>query len=802
MHVATSAIQYVKLVSCFPMALSKLKKGLLITAAVIVAIIALVIIFISPITKYLIEKYDEKFTGRQIELDWAYVNPFTGTVHFNDLKIYEFKSDSIFASFGGLGVNLNMLKLLSKEYEVESVSIDEPYVKIIQNKKEFNFDDIIQKFASDDTVQKQVEKLDTTKYRVLDIEIADGTFHFIEGGTPVNYAIKKFNFDSEGLYYDRDTVAGNFDFQSAMGTGDVKGDFTFNLKSQAFRVATKINKFDLKIIEQYVKDIANYGKLEATLDADMRVIGNLNDGENVNVKGFAAVNDFHFGVKEGEDYTSFKQAAININDLSPKNKVYDIDSIMVLEPFFRYEKYDSLDNVQRMFGKGGSNVKAAEAQKEEQFNLVLAIADYAKVLSKNFLHSYYKVNKFAVYRANIEYQDYSLREKFRIKLDPLTIVSDSIDKNNRRFNVDVTSGLKPYGDVKIELSMNPQTEGDFDLNYDFTKIPISMFNPYLTTFTSFPFDRGTVEVKGNWAVRNEKINSKNNILIIDPRPTKKIKNPDTKWIPMPLIMAFIRERGNVIDYNVPITGSLKDPKFHFRDIIFDVLKNIFVKPATTGYRFEVKDIEQQVEKSLNLKWKMRQSDLLTKEDDFVHTIANFLAETPEASIVVQPVQYEEKEKELIMFYEAKKKFYLARKNKKSSDMTAEDSTKIEEMSVKEGPFVAYLNKQVKDSMLFTVQKKCYEWIGDKAIQEGYDNLRKRRAAAFLKYFTENGTANRVTMKKDDTGIPYNGFSFYQISYKGEIPEYLREAYEDLETLNEKNPRKKYTKERKKILGIF
>ena len=53
------------------------------------------------------------------------------------------------------------------------------------------------------------------------------------------------------------------------------------------------------------------------------------------------------------------------------------------------------------------------------------------------------------------------------------------------------------------------------------------------------------------------------------RLSKRIKNDDMNWIPMPLVMAFIRERGNVIDYEIPISGNLKNPKFHFRDVVFD-----------------------------------------------------------------------------------------------------------------------------------------------------------------------------------------------------------------------------------------
>ncbi|HKC69770.1 MAG TPA: hypothetical protein VKG26_16140, partial [Bacteroidia bacterium] len=70
----------------------KLRKTFFISLTSIVVLFILVIVFISPITKYLIEKYDFKYTGREITLDWAYVNPFTGYIHLNNLKIFENKS--------------------------------------------------------------------------------------------------------------------------------------------------------------------------------------------------------------------------------------------------------------------------------------------------------------------------------------------------------------------------------------------------------------------------------------------------------------------------------------------------------------------------------------------------------------------------------------------------------------------------------------------------------------------------------------------------------------------------------------
>jgi len=101
-------------------------------------------------------------------------------------------------------------------------------------------------------------------------------------------------------------------------------------------------------------------------------------------------------------------------------------------------------------------------------------------------------------------------------------------------------------------------------------------------------------------------------------------------------MAFVRERGNVIDYQVPISGNLSDPKFHLRDVIFDVLKNIFVKLATTAYRMEVKTVETQIEKFLSVKWDLRSSSPGKTEEKFINKTVAFLEKNPEAKIKIIP----------------------------------------------------------------------------------------------------------------------------------------------------------------------
>ncbi len=769
------------------------KKILFFIISSVALFLLVLILFNSAISKYLVRKYDKELTGRKITMDWAYVNPLTGCIQFSNLKIYELESDSIFFSADGVSANISMLKLFSKTIEISRLILNHPRGVIIQDKKDFNFNDLIDKFSSK---KDSLKTKGQGRFNILNIRINEGAFYYHEKLIPIDYFIKKVNITSKGKRWDTDTLNMQFSFLPGTGSGDIKGDFTVNLKNQDYRLAIVSHKFDLNIIEQYLKDLTNYGSFRANIDADIRSKGNLGDADAVTTSGVLAINDLHFGKNPEDDYVSFDKLVLAIREISPRNKNYYYDSISLIHPYIKYERYDYLDNVQTILGKSGSNITAVKAD-PTRFNLVLEIANYIRVVSKNFFRSNYKIDHLRIYNADVKFNDFSASEKFALELNPLNVTADSIDKNHSRVNVSLQSDFRPYGNLNADLSINPRDSSDFDLQYHFQKLPVSMFNPYIISATSFTLDKGTLEFKGSWEVRNGAIKSINHLVILDPRLTKRIRNKDTKWIPAPLIMALVRERGNVIDYEIPITGNLKDPDFHLSDVIFDLLGNIFTKPPATPYIMEVKNIETEIEKTLSLKWMMRQNRLLPVQEKFIEKMGDFLIRNQEASITFYPKQYAIKEKEYILFFEAKKKYFLAINKKNGHSFNAEDSAKVNNMSVKDSLFVIYLNRHIKDSLVFTIQEKCSSIIDSSTVDIKFNQLVTARETAIKSYFKNRGVDKRIKISQNEYVIPYNGFSFYKIEYHGEIPESLIKAYQEMNELNNEAPRKKYKQERKK-----
>lgn len=772
------------------------KKRRFIVLKIAVLITVIVLVALSPLVKYLIEKYDVKYTGREITLESAFVNPFSGYIKLSDVVIYEYQSDSVFLSSESISTDLAMRKLFKGEYELHELHLDHPRGNIIQNQLEFNLDDIIALFAGDSIADPTKKR---THFSIVGLTVEAGEFHYIEKITPVHYYIKEVNLESPGIFWNNDTIAFNYNFLSGMGEGAMSGNFAINSGNLDYNINVKAVKYDLQFVQQYLTELTNYGIFRANIDADLKTAGNFHDSENITALGYLSLNDFHFGKTRNDDYASFEQLEVVIDELSPKKTVYMFDTIALLKPYFKFELYDDLDNLQTMFGESGSNLENASSV-PSKFNLVVEIANYVQVLAKNFLRSNYKINRLSISEGDLRFNDYSSSELFSISLSPFTVIADSIHKSDRRVNLHVKSGIQPFGHSTLELSINPKDSSDFDMEYNFKGLPLAMFNPYIISQTSFPVDRGTLELHGKWNVRNGKIESKNHVILIDPRTTKKIRNKDTKWLPAPLIMAFVRERGNVIDYEIPITGNLNDPKFHLRDVLTDLLLNIFVKPPTTAYAIKVKNTESAIEKSLSLRWDLHSTEINRKQENFISSISEFLKENPEAIITVSPQQYSLKEKEYILLYETKKLFYLTKKGNNTNSFDERDSIEVARMSAKDPAFVAYLNQNAHDELVFTIQGKCAQIVSDKTVELKLARLNVERKNQFLKNFKEDGTENRVQFVELKKVVPYNGFSTYQIDYSGEFPKNIIKAFADMNELDDKAPRKKFRKARKNIPG--
>jgi hypothetical protein len=136
--------------------------------------------------------------------------------------------------------------------------------------------------------------------------------------------------------------------------------------------------------------------------------------------------------------------------------------------------------------------------------------------------------------------------------------------------VDVKGEISPYlGDYKVEIN--------------FDSLPMPLVSPYMVQFAGYKVENGKLTLGLKYNVVNRKLTASNNIFIDQFELGEKVKNPNAVSLPLKLAVALLKDSSGKIKIDVPITGSLDDPKFSVGAIFTDALVNVISKVVTSPF---------------------------------------------------------------------------------------------------------------------------------------------------------------------------------------------------------------------------
>jgi hypothetical protein len=112
---------------------------------------------------------------------------------------------------------------------------------------------------------------------------------------------------------------------------------------------------------------------------------------------------------------------------------------------------------------------------------------------------------------------------------------------------------------------------------------LTTFSPYSGKFAGYRIDKGKLTVDLNYLVENRKLDAKHRIVVDQLQLGEKVDSPDATKLPVRLAIALLKDRNGVIDLDLPVTGSLDDPRFRLGPIIWKVVVNLITKAVTAPF---------------------------------------------------------------------------------------------------------------------------------------------------------------------------------------------------------------------------
>ncbi len=195
------------------------------------------------------------------------------------------------------------------------------------------------------------------------------------------------------------------------------------------------------------------------------------------------------------------------------------------------------------------------------------------------------ISEIVITNTQIKFTDRSLTPNVNLAVDQAggTISGISTSKLQHG-DVDLHALVDGVGPAQITGHINPfsGTETN-ELKIFLTNMDLLPTSPYSGKYAGYRIARGNLSLDLDYHLVGRNLKSQNIITVNQFNFGEKVNSPDATKLPVRLGVAILKDREGKIVLNVPVEGSLDDPKFLIHKVVMRALVDILTKVATSPF---------------------------------------------------------------------------------------------------------------------------------------------------------------------------------------------------------------------------
>jgi hypothetical protein len=115
-------------------------------------------------------------------------------------------------------------------------------------------------------------------------------------------------------------------------------------------------------------------------------------------------------------------------------------------------------------------------------------------------------------------------------------------------------------------------------------IELAPLSPYAGKYAGYAIERGKLSMNVHYQVQTDgRLQATNQIILNQLTFGDKVDSPSATKLPVLFAVALLKDRNGVIDVNLPIGGSINDPKFSVGGIIVELIVHLLEKAVTAPF---------------------------------------------------------------------------------------------------------------------------------------------------------------------------------------------------------------------------
>ena len=196
-----------------------------------------------------------------------------------------------------------------------------------------------------------------------------------------------------------------------------------------------------------------------------------------------------------------------------------------------------------------------------------------------------KIGKVTLQGGTIDFSDRYIQPNYSVKMLRMagSVTGLSTDQASRAA-VDLKGNLGLGSPVEIEGKINPLIKDPFvDMKLHFRDIELSPMTPYSGKYIGHPIEKGKLTFDVAYRIDQRKLDAQNKVFFDQLTFGDRVESPTAIKVPVTLAVALLKDRKGEIHLDIPVSGSLDDPKFRVWPIVWQVIVNLITKAATAPF---------------------------------------------------------------------------------------------------------------------------------------------------------------------------------------------------------------------------
>jgi uncharacterized protein DUF748 len=196
-----------------------------------------------------------------------------------------------------------------------------------------------------------------------------------------------------------------------------------------------------------------------------------------------------------------------------------------------------------------------------------------------------RIDKVTLQGGTIDFADRLVKPNFSASLHEVggRISGLSSDENSVA-DLDLRAKLEDYAPLEIAGKINPLArELTADIKVAFHDIDVSPLSPYAGKYAGYTISKGKLNLDLKYVIAKKKLEAQNNVFIDQLTLGNSVESPTATRLPVRLAVALLKDRKGEIHIDLPLSGSLDDPKFSIWGLVFGVVENLMVKAVTSPF---------------------------------------------------------------------------------------------------------------------------------------------------------------------------------------------------------------------------